>query len=190
MSGLQNTIRKLISIILTFMRAVSSFFPPASISFWTTRKQVFFFFFFASRLTWSCYLHQSHSQPYLQWFHTIHPSRLTFTGCKTTLQHCLKMPLDVSWTSGFFPWHSQQAAVGQDLYQSHAKCHGGGYDLWSVGKQDKSIIQPSRFITLCLPEEAQPATLSRLPCPSLPTTNRAGSWPIPCPPSHTHPLSP
>ncbi len=100
------------------------------------------------------------------------------------------MPLDVSWTAGFpcKPWHHQRAAVGQDLHLSQAKCHGGGFNLWSVDKQDKRSPSANLYASLPSLYQRRRHLLPLQGCgvlPCLATTKTADSWPIPCLPSHS-----
>lgn len=119
----------------------------------------------------------------------LHPSLFTFTGGKIAHQHCLKMPLDVSWTAGFpcKPWHHQRAAVGQDLHLSQAKCHGGGFDLWSVDKQDKRSPSANLYASLPSLYQRRRHLLPLQGCSVLPclATKTADSLPNPCLPSHS-----
>lgn len=120
----------------------------------------------------------------------LHPSPFTFTGGKIAHQCCLKMPLDVSWTAGFpcKPWHHQRDDIGQELHLSQAKCHGGGFDLWSVDKQDKRSPSANLYASLPSLYQKRRHLLPLQGCGVLlylATTTTADSWPILCLPSHT-----
>ena len=71
-------------------------------------------------------------------------------------------------------WHHQRAAAGQDLHLSQAKCHGGGFDLWSVDKQDKRSPSANLYASLpSLYQRRHHLLPSRLQCPSLLTQHQS-----------------
>lgn len=86
------------------------------------------------------------------------------------------------------PWHHQRAAVGQELHLSQAQCHGGGFDLWSVDKQDKRSPSANLYASLPSLYQRRRHLLPLQGCgvlPYLATTKTADSWPILCLASHT-----